>query len=50
MSIFAYDLNENGNPVRAWETAVGEPEADAIAEAKEAASRHAPKPSEGGRS
>lgn len=41
LSIFAYDLDESGEPVQAWETVVGETEAEAIAEATEAAAGHA---------
>ncbi|ACI57989.1 hypothetical protein Rleg2_4742 (plasmid) [Rhizobium leguminosarum bv. trifolii WSM2304] len=41
ISIFAYDLNEHGDPIRTWETVVGETEAEAIAEAKDAATHHA---------
>ncbi len=40
ISIFAYDLNERGDAIQAWET-VAETEADAIEEAKDAATRHA---------
>jgi hypothetical protein len=41
LSIFAYDLDDRGEPVQAWETVVGETEAEAIGEAKEAAGHHA---------
>jgi hypothetical protein len=41
ISIFAYDLDGRGNLVQSWETAVDGTEAEAIAEAKGAASRHA---------
>ena len=41
ISIFAYDLDARGNPVQAWETVTGGTEADALAEAEEAATRHA---------
>ncbi len=40
ISIFAYDLNERGDPIQAWKT-VAESEAAAIEEAKDAATRHA---------
>ena len=41
LSIFAYDLDDRGEPVQAWETVVADTETQAIAEAKEAAARHA---------
>jgi hypothetical protein len=41
LSIFVYDLNERGDPVRAWETVVDKSEGEAIEEAKAAASHHA---------
>ncbi len=41
LSIFAYDHDDRGEPVQAWETVVGETEAEAIGEAKEAAGHHA---------
>jgi hypothetical protein len=41
ISIFAFDLDEKGQPVQAWETVVNETEAAAIEEAKELAMRHA---------
>ncbi|TAV41671.1 hypothetical protein [Rhizobium leguminosarum] len=41
LSIFAYDLDERGQPIQAWETVVGHDEAEAVREAKEHAGRHA---------
>ena len=41
LSIFAYDLDDRGEPIQAWETVVSGTEEEAIAEAKEATSRHA---------
>jgi len=40
-SIFAYELDDRGEPIQAWETVANGTEEEAIAEAKEAASRHA---------
>jgi hypothetical protein len=41
ISIFAFDLDETGHPVQAWETVVAATEAEAIDEAKELAKTHA---------
>ncbi|RWY80901.1 hypothetical protein [Rhizobium sp. WSM1325] len=41
ISIFAFDLDDRGQPVRAWETAFYGVEAEAVEEAKEAARSHA---------
>ena len=41
LSIFAYDLDDRGEPVQAWRTVVDGTEVEAIAEAKEAGSRQA---------
>ncbi len=41
LSIFAFDLDDRGQPVQAWETVVGGTEAEAIAEAQDAVFRHA---------
>jgi hypothetical protein len=40
ISIYAYDHNERGDAIQAWETVAGS-EADAIEEAKDAATSHA---------
>jgi hypothetical protein len=41
ISIFAYDIDQRGNPVQAWETVVDESEEDAIAHATKLAAHHA---------
>lgn len=41
ISIFAFDLNERGQPLQVWETVVDGTEAEAIEEAKELAKGHA---------
>jgi hypothetical protein len=41
ISIFAFDLDERGKPVQAWETVVDGAEAEAAEEAKAMASQHA---------
>jgi hypothetical protein len=41
LSIFAFDLNERGDPIQAWETVVDDTEAEAVDHAKELAKRHA---------
>lgn len=41
ISIFAFDLDERGQPVQAWETVVDESEEGAVEEARAMASQHA---------
>jgi hypothetical protein len=41
ISIFAFDLNERGDPIQAWETVADVTEAEAVEQAKELARRHA---------
>jgi hypothetical protein len=41
ISIFAYDLDQRGNPVLVWETLVDESEENAITHEKKLAARHA---------
>lgn len=41
ISIFAFDLDDRGQPIQVWETVVESNEADAIEEAKELAYEHA---------
>lgn len=41
ISIFAFDLDDRGQPIQAWETVVEGTQVKAIEEAKDAATRHA---------
>jgi hypothetical protein len=41
ISIFAFDLDERGDPIQAWETVVDDTETETVDHAKELAKRHA---------